>query len=382
MTEVRTVDLDDRVAWVQPGVLNLDLDRRLAPAGVRFSPDPSSQQACTIGGNVANNSGGPHCLAEGVTSAHVLAVEVVTAEGEVAVLGGVDAEPAGLDLRGLVVGSEGTLGIVTAVAVRLTSVPPSVATLLAAFDDMDAAADAVSAVIAAGEVPAALEMIDGPLAAVLEDYVRAGFPRDAAAVLLVEVEGSPAAAAAQADRVATVLAASGATSVVPAADDEQRAAWWKGRKSAFGAIARIRPDYALHDTVVPRTRLAEVLREVRAIVDDEGLEVYNVFHAGDGNLHPLVVFDAREEGVAERVQRCGRRVVEVSLAAGGVLTGEHGIGMDKRDYMGLQFDEASLAAQSRVRAAVDPAGRMNPDKVLPAGARCGDVAGIPEGVWI
>ena len=382
MVEVRAVEPEDGVAWVQPGVLNLDLDRVLAPYGVRFAPDPSSQQACTVGGNVANNSGGPHCLAEGVTSAHVLAVELVTAEGEVTLLGGVDAEPAGYDLRGLVVGSEGTLGVVTAVAVRLSPVAPTVATLLASFDDLDAAAAAVSSVIAAGLVPAALEMIDGPLAAVLEDYVGAGFPREAAAVLLAEVDGTPASTSADASRLVELLDVAGATSVVVAADEAQRAGWWKGRKSAFGAIARIRPDYTLHDTVVPRTRLAAVLREVRSIVEDCDLEVYNDFHAGDGNLHPLVVFDAREPGVMERVHRCGERIVEASLAAGGVLSGEHGIGIEKRELMDRMFDTASLEAQERVRRAFDPDRAMNPDKVLPSGARCGDLGALPEGVWI
>ncbi len=382
MRSVLNVDTSDRIAWVEPGVLNLDLQHRLAEVGHHFAPDPSSQQACTLGGNVANNSGGPHCLASGVTTAHVAALHVIGADGVLRELGGVDPEPAGLDLRGLMVGSEGTLGIVTAIAVRLTPNPRGVATVLASFDDLDLASDAVSAVIAAGIVPAALEMMDGPLAAVVEDFVHAGFPTEAAAVLLVELDGSPASVADDVFDVTDVLQRCGATTVATAADEAQRAGWWKGRKSAFGAIARIRPDYYLHDTVVPRTMLTPVLRQIREAVAAEGLIVHNVFHAGDGNLHPLVLFDAREPGVMERVHRCGDAIVAASLAAGGVLSGEHGIGIEKRDHMGEQFDEVSLEVQEWARAALDPDALLNPSKILPAGRGCGDIADLPDGVWI
>ena len=382
MTSILSVDVDDGVAWVQPGVLNLDLTRHLAPFGYCFAPDPSSQQACTIGGNVANNSGGPHCLAEGVTSAHVVAIEVVLPDGTVTVLGGVEPEPDGYDLRGLFVGSEGTMGIATRIAVRLTRLPPSTRTLLAGFDDLDRAAGAVTAVIAAGIIPAALEMIDGPLAAVLEDYAHAGLPRDAAAVLLVELEGTVESTRAESDRVLEVLGRSGVITVEVAANEAQRALWWKARKSAFGAVARILPDYHLHDTVVPRSRLVEVLAEIRRVVEAEGLVVYNVFHAGDGNLHPLVLFDAREPGVMERVHRVADGVIAASLGAGGVLSGEHGIGIEKRDHMGRQFSEADLRMQRWAADAFDPAGTANPDKVLPVGAGCGDLQSLPEGTWI
>ncbi|MGH9112161.1 MAG: FAD-linked oxidase C-terminal domain-containing protein, partial [Acidimicrobiales bacterium] len=325
MDRIGEVDPVDRVAWVQPGVINLDLTRALAPHGLHFAPDPSSQQACTIGGNVANNSGGPHCLAYGVTSAHVLALEVVLPDGSVTVLGGLDPEPAGLDLRGAFVGSEGTLGIATRIAVRLTPDPPAVATLLADFASVDDAAETVSGIIAGGLLPAALEMMDQRITQAAEEFVHAGYPTDAAAVLLVELDGLPAGVAAAVEQVRAVGAAHGARSVRVAADDTERALLWKGRKSAFGAVARLAPNYYLHDTVVPRTRLVEVLAEVYAIADRHDLGVMNVFHAGDGNLHPLLLFDARQPRVMDRVHAAGDEIVRVSIEAGGVLSGEHGI---------------------------------------------------------
>jgi glycolate oxidase len=351
--------------------------------GLHFAPDPSSQQSCSVGGNVATNSGGPHCLAYGTTSAHVLAVEVVLPSGEVAVLGGLDPEPAGLDLRGVFVGSEGTFGIATRIAVRLTPLPPAVRTLLAAFASLDDAAAAVSAIIAAGVVPAALEMMDRRCVEAVEAYVGAGYPTDAAAVLLAEVDGLPDGVAIDADAVAARCRDHGATSVRVAADDAERALLWKGRKTAFGAVARIAPDYHLHDTVVPRTRLVEVLRQVVDIAARHDLVVLNVFHAGDGNLHPLLVFDARTPGALERVHAAGEEIVRASLAAGGVLSGEHGIGLEKRDLMGLQFSAVSLDAQARVRHAFDPDGIANPAKLLPSGSRCMDLdRALAEGLWV
>ena len=382
MDRILSVDAVARVAWVQPGVLNLDLSRSLRHHGLHFAPDPSSQQACTIGGNVANNSGGPHCLAYGVTSAHVLALEVVLPDGDVVVLGGEEAEPAGYDLRGAFVGGEGTLGVATAVAVRLTPDPSSVRTLLVTFDDLDAAAACVTSIISAGIVPAAVEMMDGGLAAVVEDFCGAGYPRDAAAVLLVELDGPGHGVDADAGAVAALATELGARAVRVAADATEREALWRGRKSAFGAIARILPDYYLHDTVVPRSRLVEVLAEVRDIAERHGLAVYNVFHAGDGNLHPLLLFDGQEPGVMERVHAAGAEIVTASLRAGGVLSGEHGIGMEKRDFMGLQFTEFELEHQDRLRAVFDPDRVANPHKVLPGGSRCGELGALPEGVWI
>jgi glycolate oxidase len=382
MDRILEVDPVDRVAWVQPGVINLDLTRDLASHKLHFAPDPSSQQACTVGGNVANNSGGPHCLAYGVTSAHVLALEVVLPDGSVTLLGGLDPEPAGLDLRGVFVGSEGTLGIATRIAVRLTPDPPAVATLLLDFDSVDDAAETVSGIIAGGLLPAALEMMDRRITQAAEEFVHAGYPTDAAAVLLVELDGLPAGVEAGVEQVRAVGRAHGARTVRVAADDTERALLWKGRKSAFGAVARLAPNYYLHDTVVPRTRLCEVLAQVYAIADRHDLGVMNVFHAGDGNLHPLLLFDARQPGVMERVHAAGEEIVRVSLDAGGVLSGEHGIGLEKRDLMPLLFGPDDLDAQARLREAFDPDGVANPTKILPAGSRCGDLQSVPEGVWV
>jgi glycolate oxidase len=382
MTRILEVDPDERVAWVEPGVLNLDLSRAVAPLGLHFAPDPSSQQSCSIGGNVATNSGGPHCLAYGVTSAHVLAMEVVLPDGSLALLGGLDAEPAGYDLRGAFVGSEGTMGIASRIAVRLTPVPPAVRTLLADFTSVEAAGATVTAIIAAGIVPAALEMMDAEITRAVEAYVHAGFPDDAAAVLLVEVDGLPDGVDAAAARVTEVAIAEGARNVRVAQDEAERALLWKGRKSAFGAIARIAPNYYLHDAVVPRGRLVDVLQQVYAIAARHQLVMMNVFHAGDGNLHPLIVFDRRQPGTMERVLAAGTEIIDACVAAGGVLSGEHGIGLEKRDYMGKVFSADDLDAQARLREAFDPEGTCNPQKVLPAGSRCGDLQQIPAGAWI
>ena len=352
---------------------------------LHFAPDPSSQQSCTIGGNVANNSGGPHCLLYGVTSAHVLAVEVVLPDGEVVVLGSEEGDSVGYDLRGAFVGGEGTLGIATRICVRLTEDPPEVATLLLDFMSVGAAAETVSAIIAAGMIPAALEMMDQRVVEAVEPFVNAGYPTDAAAVLIVELDGQPAGVADEIMRIGELASTHGARSVRVAADEGERERIWKGRKSAFGAIAVIKPDYYLNDTVIPRTKLAEVVERIYEIVEEQDLIVMNVFHAGDGNLHPLLVFDAREEGVMERVLAAGEEIVRVSVAAGGVLSGEHGIGLEKKRFMSLQFSPADLEVQSRLRAAFDPDGRANPAKVLPSGASCGHVTSLgrlPEGTWV
>ena len=382
MNRILSIDPDERVAWVEPGVINLDLTRALSQYGLHFAPDPSSQQACSIGGNVANNSGGPHCLAYGVTSAHVLAIEVVLPDGEVALLGGLDPEPEGYDLRGVFIGSEGTMGIATRIAVRLTPNPPAVRTLLVDFLSIDDAAACVSAIIAGGLVPAALEMVTGPMIGAIEDFVHAGYPVDAAAVLLVEVDGLDAFVDDAVTQVQTIAEANRARAVRIAADEAERQLLWKGRKSAFGAVARLAPDYYLHDTVVPRTRLVEVLRQVEEIAKSHDLMVLNVFHAGDGNLHPLLAFDSREPGVLERVHEAGDQIVVASVEAGGVLSGEHGIGIEKRDLMPRLFSVDDLDAQARLRDAFDPDGAANPGKVLPRGSRCGELQRIPEGVWV
>ncbi|MGH9188275.1 MAG: FAD-linked oxidase C-terminal domain-containing protein, partial [Acidimicrobiales bacterium] len=291
-------------------------------------------------------------------------------------------ESAGYDLRGVFVGSEGCLGIATRIAVRLTPNPQAVRTMLLDFTDVDEAAATVSDIIAAGILPAALEMMDQRITQAVEAFVHAGYPTDAAAVLLVEIDGLPAGVAAAGDQVAAIGTAHGARTVRIAAGEAERALLWKGRKSAFGAVARIAPNYYLHDTVVPRTRLVEVLRQVYEIADRHDLHVLNVFHAGDGNLHPLLVFDAREPGVLERVHQAGEEIVRVSLEAGGVLSGEHGIGLEKRAFMPWMFSATDLDAQARLRDAFDPDGVANPTKVLPAGSRCGDLQHIPEGLWV
>jgi glycolate oxidase subunit GlcD len=382
LNRILELDPEQRVAWVEPGVLNLDLSRAVAHLGLHYAPDPSSQQACTIGGNVATNAGGPHCLASGVTATHVLAVEVVLADGSTTMLGGLAPDQPGYDLRGCFVGSEGTMGIASRIAVRLTPNPPAVRTLLLDFSAIEDAGATVSAIIAAGIVPAALEMMDAEITRAVEDYVGAGYPRDAAAVLLVELDGLPDGVDVQVAVVERVGRENGARSVRVAADEAERALLWKGRKSAFGAIARIAPDYYLHDAVVPRTRLVDVLRQVYAIAAEQRLTMMNVFHAGDGNLHPLIVFDAREPGVWERVHRAGDEILAACVAAGGVLSGEHGIGLEKRDAMPLVFSADDLDAQARLRDAFDPSGRANPAKILPAGSRCGELQRVPEGAWI
>ncbi|MEI6401985.1 MAG: FAD-linked oxidase C-terminal domain-containing protein, partial [Actinomycetota bacterium] len=343
MNQVLSVDPVHRLAWVEPGVLNLDLTRLVAAHGLHFAPDPSSQQSCSIGGNLANNSGGPHCLADGVTSAHILAAEVVLPDGTIVVLGSESGESDGYDLRGAFVGSEGMCGIATRICVRLTQNPPGVRTMLFDFDTVEAGAQAVGAIIAAGMVPAALEMMDQLCIEAVEAYIHAGLPTDAAAVLLVEVTGAEHALANDEERVVAIARAHGCRTVRIAADEAERALLWKGRKTAFGAVARIKPNYYLHDTVVPRRALPGVLAQVYEIAARHDLLVLNVFHAGDGNLHPLLVFDKREPGVMDRVHAAGEEIVKASVAAGGVLSGEHGIGVEKRDLMPLMFAPADLA---------------------------------------
>jgi glycolate oxidase len=343
---------------------------------------------------VNTNAGGPHCLAYGVTSNHVLALDVVLPDGSVERLGSEAPEAPGYDLRAAVVGSEGTLGIVAAVCVRLTPLPPDVRTLLLDFVTVSDCAATVSAIIANGVVPAALEMMDHGIVVAAESFAHAGYPTDAAAILIVEIDGTPGAVAAQAEVVEAAARANAVRSIRVAADESERTLIWKGRKSAFGAVAQIAPHYHLHDCVVPRARLVDVLDGVYAIADRHDLIVTNVFHAGDGNLHPLLSFDRRVPGTLERVLKASEEIVRLCIDAGGALSGEHGIGLEKRDFMPLVFSDEDLSAQACLRQAFDPDGRMNPHKVLPDGARCGDfatargsdaaeaAADLPEGSWI
>ncbi len=384
-TRMNQIDIDARnqTAWVGPGVINLDLTNHVASLGLHFAPDPSSQAACTIGGNVANNSGGPHCLAEGSTVNHILAVEFVTAQGEIVVAGSGAPDPPGLDVRGVMVGSEGTLGVITRILVKLLPNPPAIRTLLMAFPEVGGAAGTVSDVIASGVVPAALEMMDRPLIRAVENFVHADLPVDAAAVLLAEVAGHEAGVDAEADLIGRLAVDNGAFQVRRAADSDERELLWKARKSAFGAIAQIAPDYYLHDTVIPRTKLVEVLDQIYEIASRRNLLVLNTIHAGDGNLHPKFAFDASDPEVVAQVKAAATEIVEVSIAAGGMLSGEHGIGLEKRDLMHLVFSPVDLDAQARLREAFDPDGVMNPLKVLPEGSRCFDFGRpIPEGAWV
>ena len=384
MNQIEEVDVENRTAWVGPGVINLDLSVATSPLGLHFAPDPSSQSVCTVGGNVANNSGGPHCLAEGSTVAHVLALEVVLADGETVTLGSSAPDPLGLDLRGVMIGSEGTLGLVTRILVRLLPNPPDVRTLLLAFDTVEDAAATVSGIIAAGVVPAALEMMDQAMAVAVENWLHGGLPVEAAALLLAEVVGETAAVEAEAELIRRVGTENRARSIELAADEEKRAMLWKGRKSAFGAVAQTAPDYYLHDTVVPRTRLVETLTQIYEIAERHQLAIMNVFHAGDGNLHPLIAYDAEDHQQTERVKKAAAEMVEVCVSRGGVLSGEHGIGLEKRDYMPMLFTPTDLDAQARLKECFDPEGIFNPTKILPLGSRCFDLGSrpVPDGAGV
>ena len=368
----RILELDpaNARAVVEPGVVNVRLSAAAALHGLHYAPDPSSQTACTIGGNVAENAGGPHCLKYGVTSNHVLALEVVLADGRVVELGSPGGEPWGPDLVGLFVGSEGNFGVATRITVRLTPVPRAVRTLLADFESLRAAGEAVSAIIASGVVPAALEMMDRSCINAVEDSVyAAGYPRDAAAVLLAELDGTVTAAVeADSRAVAALLSARGARTVRTAADPAQRDRLWQGRKKAFGAMGRLSRDLVVQDAVVPRSALPDVLEAISAIAARYRLVVSNVFHAGDGNLHPNISFDATDADLKARVEVASGEIMDACIAAGGTITGEHGVGLDKLRYMPLVFDGDALAAMRAVRRVFDPDERVNPGKVVPVHA--------------
>ncbi len=370
MNRILDLDVANRRARVQPGVANLDVSRAAAPHGLYYAPDPSSQQVCTIGGNVAENSGGAHCLKHGFTVHHVLELEVVLASGEVVRLD----RTGPLDLLGAFIGSEGTLGIATEAVIRLLPLPERVVTLLAAYAGTDEAGEAVSSVIAAGILPAAVEMMDTLAIEAAEAAVHAGLPVGAGAVLLVELDGPAAEVELLLPRVRDICTEHGATEVRIAADAAERAGFWRGRKAAFAAMGRISRDYYVQDGVVPRTRLPETLRRIAALSAEHGLRVANVFHAGDGNLHPLVLYDA-EAGQAERAERLAAEILTACLDAGGSLTGEHGIGLDKACHMPAMFSATDLDTMLRLRAAFDPDGRCNPGKLFPTPRLCGEVPG-------
>jgi len=373
MNRVLEVDYENQIAVVEPGLVNLHLSWAVGPRGYYYAPDPSSQQACTVGGNIANNSGGPHTLKYGVTTNHVLGLEVVMPDGEVVWLGGKTRDPQGYDLVGLFVGSEGTFGIATKVVVRILKKTQAVRTILAVFAEIDQASEAVSAIIGQGLVPAALEMIDQVTIQAVEDAFGCGYPRDAGAALLIELDGLEVGLDLEAERVMAACREGGAREVRLARDEAERALLWKGRKSAFGAYGRISPAYMVMDGVIPRTKLPQVLRRVNEIVAAHGLRVGNVFHAGDGNLHPNILYDPRKPGEEERVVKAGAEILKVCADVGGSISGEHGIGLEKMDYMPFIFSPADLATMQRVKEAFNPDGRCNPGKIFPTKKSCVEV---------
>ena len=375
MRAIVEVDLDNQRAVVEPGVLNLQVSKAVAQDGFYYAPDPSSQQVCSIGGNVAENSGGAHCLKYGFTTNHVSGLEVVLPDGELVHLGGKAPDPPGYDLVGAFVGSEGTLGIATRITLRLLRKPEAVRTLMAAFEGTDHAGDAVSRIIAAGIVPAAIEMMDALAMEAAEAAVHVHYPEGAGAVLIVELDGPEAEVQHQFAEVERLCQEAGSTTIQIAADDEQRALFWKGRKSAFAAVGRISPDYYVQDGVIPRTALPEVLRKIAELAGERGLRVANVFHAGDGNLHPLVLYDGEVEGQEERAEELAAEILYACLEHGGSITGEHGVGFDKKQYMPKQFGADDLEVMQLLRCAFDPAGRCNPGKVFPTPRLCGEAPG-------
>ncbi|ASR33897.1 glycolate oxidase subunit GlcD [Prauserella marina] len=374
LREVVEVDPVDRIAVVQPGVTNLDITKATAQYGLYYAPDPSSQQVCTIGGNVAENSGGAHCLKYGFTTNHVLSMTVVLPDGEVVTLGGDTGEQLGPDLRGVFIGSEGTLGIACDITVRLLTVPETVRTLLADFPSVTAAGEVVSDIIAAGIVPAAVEMMDNLAIEAAEKAVGAGYTLTTPAALVVELDGPAAECGNQFEQVKAICDRHGCTRLHIAKDAGERAKIWQGRKAAFAAVGRISPDYIVQDGVVPRTRLAEVLGRIEAMGNAAGLRVANVFHAGDGNLHPLVLFDA-DAGESERAENLSKDITELCVELGGSLSGEHGIGTDKACSMPRMFGEDDLAVMDRVRAGFDADKLSNPGKLLPTPRLCGEKPG-------
>ena len=374
LKRVLEVDPADRRAVVQPGVTNLEITGAAAPHGLYYAPDPSSQQVCTIGGNVAENSGGAHCLKYGFTTNHVLEIEVVLADGSVVRLGAPTGEQAGPDLRGVFLGSEGTLGITTEITVRLLRTPETVRTLLADFPSIEQAGEVVGEIVGAGIVPAAVEMMDTLAIEAAEEAVHAGYTVGVPAALIVELDGPEAECDTEFEQVKEICERHGCTRLHIAGSTDERARIWKGRKAAFAAVGRISPDYFVQDGVVPRTRLAEVLGRIGQMGDEAGLRVANVFHAGDGNLHPLVLYSA-EKGETERAEHLSGAIAELCVELGGSLSGEHGIGTDKACSMPKMFSRDDLATMARVRTAFDPEGLCNPGKLLPTPRLCGERPG-------
>ena len=378
MNRILEIDIENEFAWVQPGVVNLDVTLAVAPFGYFYAPDPSSQRACTIGGNVAENAGGPHTLAYGVTTNHVVALEAVLIDGTVLEVGGRAPETPGYDLVGLLTGSEGTMALVTKIGVRLMRAPESVKTMLAIYNTVAEAGNTVGAMTAKGITPVALEMLDGPMIQMVEAATHAGYPLDAAAVLLIELEGLTEAVEEQAAAIAEVCKASGARTVRTAQSSEERDLLWKGRKNAFGAIGRVSPTYYVQDGVVPRTKIAETLQAIGEIGRKYNIPISNVFHAGDGNMHPILPFDPRKEGDLKRAEAAGEEILRFCISVGGSITGEHGVGTEKAELMSDLFTDDTLNLIARFKQLFDDQCRLNPGKVLPTGKGCLEIRQTPS----
>jgi glycolate oxidase len=375
MNQILSVDLDNQRVVVQPGVINNWVTQAVSGAGFYYAPDPSSQSVCSVGGNVAENSGGVHCLKYGVTTNHVLGLKVVLPSGDIVDIGGEVAETPGYDLCGLFVGSEGTLGIATEITLRLLKAPESIQVLLADFTSIEAAGAAVSAITSAGIIPAGMEMMDNFSLNAVEDVVATNcYPRDAAAILLIEIDGLPAAVTATGDRIQALCRQNGARTITVATDPEERLRLWKGRKAAFAAMGKLSPDYYVQDGVIPRTQLPYVLKEIEVLGDQHGYRVANVFHAGDGNLHPLILYNNAIPGQLEEVEALGGDILKLCVRVGGSISGEHGIGADKRCYMPEMFSATDLETMGWVREAFDPQRLANPTKLLPTPRTCGEAA--------
>ncbi len=379
MRAIKAVDAPNQRAVVEPGVINLQVTKAAAPYGFYYAPDPSSQQICSIGGNLAENSGGAHCLKYGFTTNHVMGIELVAPDGDLIRLGGKAPDPPGYDLLGAFVGSEGTLGIATEATLRLMRAPEAVQTLLAAFESTDEAGAAVSAIIGAGVIPAAIEMMDALAIEAAEAAVHCDYPAGAGAVLIVELDGPAIEVEAQFDDVEGHCQANGAFEIRIASDDAERALFWKGRKSAFAAVGRISPDYIVQDGVIPRTALPEVLRRIAELSGTSGVRVANVFHAGDGNLHPLVLFDESVPGQADHAEEVSAAILDLCIEYGGSITGEHGVGMDKAKHMPRMFTDDDLDTMQLLRCAFDPEHLSNPGKIFPTPRLCGEVPGRRKG---
>ena len=373
MNKILEIDIENECAVVQPGVVNLDITRAVQGHGYYYAPDPSSQKACTIGGNVAENAGGPHTLIYGVTTNHVLGIEAVLPDGTVLQVGGKEQDLPGYDITGLLTGSEGTMALVTKVIVRLMRASEAVETLLAIYDRADDAATTVGELTARAVTPAAVEMLDGVMLRMVEEATHAGFPLDAEAVLLIELEGVCEGVAEQLELVNSVCLEAGAREVRVAKSAEERALLWKGRKNAFGAVGRVSPTYYVQDGVVPRTRIADTLRHIYRVSEEYGLTISNIFHAGDGNMHPIILFDPRSADETKRTREAGEAILKYCIEVGGAITGEHGVGMEKNELMPLLFTEDSLDQMERLMRIFNPDGRLNPGKILPTGKGCLEV---------